>query len=173
MIALAYDNEPRVVLGKAELQDEFIDLLAQIPERDPATFFAFTPDQIRLIFSKPETLCALIYGDGEPVAGGIRWRPMPEDPEEITCEHEGGDIGLVAGTYLQLDNTVVIPARRGAGLQGTVIRALTDDVNELVVATVSPDNPASEKTLLKCGFEIRKLVSRHGDNKRYIVTLER
>lgn len=170
---MAYDNEPSVVLGSTELENDFIGLLAQIPERDPATFFAFTPEQIQLIFAKPDTICALVYEGDSPIAGGILWRPMPEDAEIIFREHEGSEIGMEAGTYLQLDNTVVLPSHRGAGLQGIVVRALTHDVYEPVVATVSPKNPASEKTLAKCGFAKRKLVARHDGHKRYVVTLKR
>lgn len=169
---MAYGNEPSVELGTTELANDFIGLLAQIPERDPATFFAFTPEQLRLIFAKPDTICALIYEGDRPIAGGILWRPMPEDAEIILREHEGGEIDMETGTYLQLDNTVVLPSHRGAGLQGVVVRTLTRDVHEPVVATVSPRNPASEKTLVKCGFAKRKLVERHEGHERNVVVLE-
>lgn len=172
MTNLTCDNEPSVLLGSKDLENDFIELLAQIPERDPAIFFAFTPDQVRSIFAKPDTVCALICEDGSPVAGGLLWRPMPNDAENVLREHEGGEIGMEAGTYLQLDNTVVLPDHRGAGLQGVVVRALMRDVHEPVVATVSPKNPASKKTLAKCGFVKRKLVKRHEGHERNVVVLE-
>ncbi len=111
----------------------------------------------------------MIYDADVPVAGGFAWHPSADDDELIRVEHEGAEAGFEAGSYLQLDNTVVIPSHRGNGLQAVLVEALLQGVDETAVATVSPKNPASYKTLVKCGFEVRELVNRHGEYQRYIM----
>ena len=169
----AAPNPDSFITGKKELMNDFLKLLEKIPERDPRTFFAFSPEVVKAIFAKEDTRCVLMKNDEqEIVAGGILWRPSKSDPEDVLAEHEGEELGLKADDYWQLDNTVVVPSSRGAGLQAHIVRKLLDEVTEeeIVVATVSPENPASKRTLLKCGFEIRKLVKRHEDFERYIVS---
>lgn len=111
----------------------------------------------------------MIYDADVPVAGGFAWHPRANDDELIKAEHEGAEAGFEAGSYLQLDNTVVIPSHRDNGLQAVLVESLLQDVDETAVATVSPKNPASYKTLVKCGFEAHKLVNRHGEYQRYIM----
>lgn len=160
--------------GDVEVLEAFCNLLERIPERDPRTFFAFEPAVVTEIFASGETICSLAFADGEvsPIAGGFIWGPSASDPDELKAEHEGGDVGFVPGTYLQIDNTIVDPTHRGQRLQAHIIEHLVEGATEPIVATVSPENPASLKNLLSCGFEIRKTVERHGGFKRHVIVRE-
>lgn len=167
-----------VVTSSNDAAEIFSSLLELIPERDPKIFFAFDNQQVLEIANKPDTIFSFIYNQDNtenPIAGGILWRPQNNDPECLQQEHEGGDIDLECGTYLQIDNTVVVPEYRGYGLQRDVIIAIYAYLNEQlenyedIVATVSPDNPASLINLLRCGFRKGRLVKRHGSNERYVL----
>lgn len=158
--------------GDEAILKQFLELLSKIPERDPTTFFAFDDDVIAEIFAKPDTRCSFVFDDDVAVAGGFIWRPETGDPPNVCAEHEGADIGLKAGEYLQLDNTVVLPEYRGCGLQKIVIEALIEDVDIPIVATVAPSNTASFKTLERCGLEVRRTLERRGGYRRHVMLLE-
>lgn len=136
------------------------------------TFFAFDDDVIAEIFAKPDTRCSFVLDDELVVAGGFIWKPEADDPPNVRAEHEGVDIGLKAGEYLQLDNTVVLPEYRGSGLQRVVIEALVKGVNIPIVATVAPSNIASFKTLERCGLEVCRTLERRGGYRRHVMLLE-
>ncbi len=137
------------------------------------TFFAFDDDVVAKVFSKPETICSLIFDGEAPVAGGFIWKPASDDVVCLRNEHEGVDIGLKAGCYLQLDNTVVLPGYRGNNLQRTVVSNLLSDVELPVVATVAPSNAASLKTLEDCGFRIQRTVERRGGFQRHVMLIDK
>lgn len=91
------------------------------------------------------------------------------DSSYVHAEHEGADIGLEAGSYLQLDNTVVLPEYRGNGFQKVIIEKLLEGIDVPVVATVAPSNIASFKTLERCGLRIERTVERRGGFQRHVM----
>jgi len=95
-------------------------------------------------------------------------------------ENLGWDIGLLKSELemvAHMESSVVSLNHRGQGLQSKMLkvceeRALKDD-KKYLMATVSPDNPASFLTLEKNGFECKLTKEKYGGLLRriYLKTL--
>lgn len=157
------------VLGSSfKIKEDYSNLISKIPECGRETFFAFSKKLLDEIFLKKDTLCCLFYDNDIAVAGGVLWHPEDSDSLELKREHEGSGIDLEVGTYLQLDNTIVLPEYRGRKLQQRVVSSLIKDKTLPVVATASPKNIISCNNLLFCGMKKERLVLRHENIERFV-----
>jgi ribosomal protein S18 acetylase RimI-like enzyme len=77
-----------------------------------------------------------------------------------------------------IESTAVKPEFQGNGLQSKMILAACDYIVanysdiKYVCATVSPDNTASLKSFIKCGFNIALTKEKYGGKMRHILAME-
>ena len=132
----------------------------------------FIPDDLSLIRSILDSegfgLIALDYQDN-PVAYLLVLFPR------LSPENLGYDLGFSEKQLLQaahMDSLAVYPEHRGRRLQKSLItraEKLLDSTYPYRLATVSPQNSASLKSFLDCGYEIQLTKEKYGGHIRHIL----
>ncbi|WP_368640187.1 hypothetical protein ABRZ04_02145 [Castellaniella ginsengisoli] len=133
-----------------------------------------SPDQVRP--ERPEFFAALLEGAGrivgacDPAGDLVAYGVLQDGPDPGTRPDlwldwpEDARIQKLAGSS-------VAEAYRGLRLQRTLIRRRIElaDPDAYLYATAAPSNPASWRSLLHEGFEIRRLRRVYQDSLRYLM----
>ena len=140
---------------------------------EPDHFFADDLDFIKdHIDKKGFTLLAQCEGKN---AGFLVIR-FPKEKEDNLIKNIPASMNIAvdqAGKVAHFESAAVLPEFRGRKIQQLLmeeaIHMLQDTPYEYYMATVHPQNPASLKSLQKCGFRVINTTQKYGGMKRDIL----
>ncbi|MDD5092258.1 MAG: GNAT family N-acetyltransferase [Candidatus Wallbacteria bacterium] len=157
-----------------EFLDRFLALQTEVagPVPDHSVFHPDTPDELAAWLSVPGAAFAALYDD---LLAGYTIASFPVEKSG----HPGLDIGIPEAEFsscLVIETSIVHPDFRGRGLQQRMIKDLIESWIQKGVSHVfsycSPKNPASLKSLLRCGLGIRKTVLKFGGFERCLLHMD-